>query len=120
MPALPGRRVSPAPATTRKRRKPLTGKRTTAAAKMARVGAAMAEGWEQLAECVIRGLDPELFFPENGQPIDARVFGACGACQVRRECLDRAMSAERTGMWRNGKPDRHGIYGGLTPRQRSA
>lgn len=71
-------------------------------------------GWWHRAECHVRNLDPRLFFPAPGQPIDECVFSACGACQVRRECLRDAMANE---------PDisgrRHGIWGGLTARQRT-
>ena len=70
--------------------------------------------WWRRAECHIRKLDPRLFFPDVGQPIDPAVFSACSACQVRRLCLRDAMANEPDF---NGR--RYGIWGGLAAKQRT-
>lgn len=65
------------------------------------------------AACV--GVPDNVFFPEEHRrsPIEARRI--CYACPVRLACLDECMRAEA------GTPrhSRHGIYGGLTPTERS-
>lgn len=94
-------------------------RRARPAAKRLRIGAIMADGWERFSECVIRGLDPDLFYPVDGEEIDRAVFGACNACQVRQLCLDRAMEMETPARSPDGKVRRYGVWGGLTPRQRS-
>jgi hypothetical protein len=75
--------------------------------------------WQARAECAIRRLDPELFFPELGEPIDARVFSACSACQVRAICLGTAMAFEKASVPPGGRIRRHGVWGGLVPKQRT-
>jgi len=65
------------------------------------------------AECIVRGLGPVLFFPNMRERIDARVFQACQVCQIRPLCLKAAMRIERF------EPYRFGIWGGLTPMQRT-
>ncbi len=61
--------------------------------------------WATRAAC--RGLDPDLFFPERGEPTrEARTV--CNQCPVRVDCLNYALdNNERFGMW-----------GGLSERQR--
>ncbi|PWG14035.1 WhiB family transcriptional regulator [Streptomyces sp. V2] len=69
--------------------------------------------WKNSAVCA--GVDPELFFPTQGDSRgaeDARTV--CASCPVRLDCLEDALQAE-TG---RGLHSRHGIYGGLNPRQR--
>lgn len=68
--------------------------------------------WQDYAECVIRGVDPEAFYPLPGEPIPPEVVRACAACPVRWECLSYALARE--------EPDaRWGIWGGYTGRGRS-
>lgn len=70
--------------------------------------------WRLRAAC--RHVDPELAFaPSNTQ--EARDFAEdiCGHCPVRFECLSWALRVE--GPLALG--GRHGIYGGLTPYERS-
>jgi WhiB family redox-sensing transcriptional regulator len=61
--------------------------------------------WTGLARCV--GTDPELFFPERGQP-GHQAKRICAGCPVRLLCRERAI------------PDigLRGIWGGLTERER--
>ena len=55
--------------------------------------------------------DPELFFPETLQAYHqiAQAKAICNECEIRRECLQEALSYEYT----------DGIWGGLTPRERA-
>ena len=63
--------------------------------------------WRELAAC--RGADLELFFPERGESADpARRI--CTSCPVRQPCLDYAITNRIV----------HGIWGGLTERERRA
>jgi WhiB family redox-sensing transcriptional regulator len=62
-------------------------------------------GWRERAAC--RGADLGLFFPGRGEPAEpARRI--CASCPVRQPCLDYAISRAIT----------HGIWGGLTERDR--
>lgn len=61
--------------------------------------------WQVDALCA--QTDPEAFFPEKGGSTrDAKKI--CGACEVKQECLDYAMSND----------ERFGIWGGLSERER--
>lgn len=66
--------------------------------------------WRQSAAC--RDEDPELFFPVSdmgpGAQQTARAKAVCARCPVREQCLDYAVE--------NGLD--HGIFGGLTERER--
>jgi hypothetical protein len=62
-------------------------------------------GWQYRAAC--RGTDLNVFFPDRGESAEpARQI--CAACPVRQACLDYALSHGVT----------HGIWGGLTERDR--
>ena len=64
-------------------------------------------GWRYRAAC--RGADLQTFFPGRGQSAEpARQI--CAGCPVRQPCLDYALSHAIT----------HGIWGGLTERDRRA
>jgi WhiB family redox-sensing transcriptional regulator len=64
-------------------------------------------GWRYWAAC--RGVDLELFFPGRGESAEpARRI--CASCPVREPCLDYAIRHEIV----------HGIWGGLTERNRRA
>lgn len=54
-----------------------------------------------------KGVDPDLFFPERGQPT-AEPRRVCRGCVVRSECLEYALV--------NG--EKFGIWGGLSERER--
>ena len=61
--------------------------------------------WQVDALCA--QTDPEAFFPEKGGSTrDAKKV--CGACTVKQECLDYALSND----------ERFGIWGGLSERER--
>ena len=69
--------------------------------------ARFAARWRELAAC--RGTDLEVFFPERGESAEP-ARRVCAACPVRQPCLDYAISNRIT----------HGIWGGLTERERRA
>ena len=47
--------------------------------------------WRSLAAC--QGMDPELFFPDNGKP-PPEVLAACAVCPVSAECLSAAAESD--------------------------
>lgn len=61
--------------------------------------------WQDLAEC--QYTDPELFFPEKGNP-SGEAKQVCRSCLVRPECLEYAL----------GNGERFGIWGGTSERER--
>jgi WhiB family redox-sensing transcriptional regulator len=69
--------------------------------------ARFAARWRELAAC--RGTDLEVFFPGRGETAGP-ARQVCAACLVRQPCLDYAISNRIT----------HGIWGGLTERERRA
>jgi WhiB family redox-sensing transcriptional regulator len=69
--------------------------------------ARFAARWRELAAC--RSFDLEVFFPERGESAEP-ARQVCAACPVRQPCLDYAISNRIT----------HGIWGGLTERERRA
>jgi WhiB family redox-sensing transcriptional regulator len=64
------------------------------------------EPWQVRALCA--QTDPEAFFPGQGEPT-AAAKAVCMRCPVRGECL--AYALER---------DEHGVWGGLSERERRA
>lgn len=61
--------------------------------------------WAQRAACLNK--NPEIFFPfKGGTTLPAKRI--CAACQVRSECLERALSVN----------ERYGVWGGLSERER--
>ena len=69
--------------------------------------ARFAARWRELAAC--RGADLNLFFPGRGESADS-ARRICAACPVRQPCLDYAITNRIV----------HGIWGGLTERERRA
>jgi WhiB family redox-sensing transcriptional regulator len=61
--------------------------------------------WQERANCL--GLDPDLFFPERGEPVD-QAKNVCVSCEVRVECLEYALEAG----------ERFGVWGGTSERER--
>lgn len=59
------------------------------------------------ADALCAQTDPEAFYPEHGESTTAAKT-VCAACPVRAACLDYALR----------RHERHGIWGGLTARQR--
>jgi WhiB family redox-sensing transcriptional regulator len=62
-------------------------------------------GWMRRANCL--GLDPRLFFPERGE-LTQEARDVCSGCVVREDCLAYALTSG----------EKHGIWGGLSERQR--
>lgn len=61
--------------------------------------------WVEASLCA--QTDPELFYPERGgSALPAKKV--CARCPVRRPCLQWALDTD----------ERHGVWGGLTNRQR--
>ena len=61
--------------------------------------------WQEFALCA--QTDPEAFFPEKGGSTrEAKMV--CAACEVRDECREYALAND----------ERHGIWGGLSERER--
>lgn len=67
----------------------------------------LAEGWEWARESLCAQTDPELFHPATGQSaVPAKRI--CLGCPVRAQCLDAALA----------RNERHGVWGGLSERER--
>jgi WhiB family redox-sensing transcriptional regulator len=68
--------------------------------------------WREAGACT--KLDPDLFFPisSTGRALEqiAAAKAICGACLVRRPCLEFALEHDLS----------HGIWGGTTPQDRQA
>jgi WhiB family redox-sensing transcriptional regulator len=61
--------------------------------------------WRHDGAC--RGMNPDLFFPERGDPT-MPAKAVCSQCPVRAECLRDAL----------GQRERFGVWGGLSERER--
>jgi WhiB family redox-sensing transcriptional regulator len=68
-------------------------------------GALLDQNWRALASCA--QIDPDLFFAVGARE-HKQAKKICRACPVRRECLAYAMD----------EPVDHGIWGGMTERER--
>ena len=55
-----------------------------------------------------RGLDPELFYPDEHQVVDPEARAVCAVCPVNTDCLNHALS--------NG--EKHGVWGGTSVNDR--
>lgn len=66
---------------------------------------APADPWWEHAKC--RGMDPDLFFPERGEPTQ-HARAVCAGCAVRIPCLEDALACG----------DVPGVWGGLSARER--
>lgn len=74
---------------------------------------AQPEGWLESANC--RGVDPEVFYPYDGDHAGREeAKGICWACPVRKVCLEDQMAYE--GIPGNGT--RFGVFGGLSANER--
>lgn len=69
--------------------------------------------WRLSAACLEH--DPQLWFPGVGDE-GAEARQICHTCPVKRECLEWSLAVEGS----IGRTDRHGIYGGKSPRARAA
>lgn len=66
--------------------------------------------WWRYAAC--RDSDPDLFFPPRSttaKRLEAQAKAICNACPVRNTCLEEALTNH----------EKHGIFGGTTPRERT-
>jgi WhiB family redox-sensing transcriptional regulator len=61
--------------------------------------------WQERAACL--GASPDLFFPERGAST-AEAKAVCASCDVREDCLAHALD----------HGEKHGIWGGLSERER--
>jgi len=61
------------------------------------------------ASAACSGLDTELFFPAPGQP-PRQARAICDGCPIADGCLAHALK----------RGERHGVWGGATPRERNA
>lgn len=64
------------------------------------------EPWKNDAAC--KGEPADLFFPGSSINVGAEVRRMCGLCPVRETCLEYALDNDL----------RHGVWGGLSVRQR--
>jgi WhiB family transcriptional regulator, redox-sensing transcriptional regulator len=62
-------------------------------------------GWQDRALCA--QTDPDAFFPEKGGST-REAKKVCRGCEVRAECLEYALDHD----------ERHGIWGGMSERER--
>ena len=53
--------------------------------------------WSREAAC--RGVDPNIFYPMRGEPVDCAALLLCAACPVQEQCLDHALKHEDEGYW---------------------
>jgi len=70
--------------------------------------------WIKQAACRTKGVEPETFFPDNNADGIEQARSICRACPVRLLCLEDCLRAEGG----KGAHARHGVFAGLTPRQR--
>ncbi|MEM7355119.1 MAG: WhiB family transcriptional regulator [Acidobacteriota bacterium] len=64
------------------------------------------DSWRLSAAC--RGMDPELFFPQRGEPVEP-ALAVCAQCPVVEPCRSYAVVFEGRGVW-----------GGMSERSRIA
>ena len=67
---------------------------------------AMSDSWREVAACA--ETDPDAFFPAKGES-SRPAKQLCGGCPVKWECLEDALNTDDV---------RHGVRGGLGPRDR--
>ena len=58
------------------------------------------------------GLDPDVFFPSEGSTAQdvAKAKAVCALCKVREDCFEYAMANR----------EKHGVWGGTSPRDRGS
>jgi WhiB family redox-sensing transcriptional regulator len=70
--------------------------------------------WRVRAACATPGVDPEVFFPEQGQAWKAsKAKAVCAGCTVRDACLHDALIGPQA-----AGEDVHGIFGGTSQQER--
>ncbi|MET9012278.1 WhiB family transcriptional regulator [Streptomyces olivaceoviridis] len=70
--------------------------------------------WLKLAACRADDVDPETFFPDQNVAGLAKARAICKGCPVARQCLADCLEAEGG----RAAANRHGVYAGMTPKQR--
>lgn len=66
--------------------------------------------WLPKALCRTENNDPRWWYPvRSGNEYAQRALVVCAKCPVREDCLEHALETE----------ERHGIWGGMTERQRA-
>jgi len=63
--------------------------------------------WIERSACADDGIDWEIFFPEKGGS-SKEAKAICARCEVRLQCLNYSML----------RPERYGVWGGLSERER--
>lgn len=66
----------------------------------------MSATWRKRAAC--RGIDVEIFFPEDDEAEAEAAKAVCEMCPVRQACLEHALAHR----------EREGVWGGATERER--
>lgn len=66
----------------------------------------LAQPWRARGNC--RGIDPEIFYPDDDDATADAAKAICGGCSVRQACLEFALTQR----------EKHGVWGGLTERER--
>lgn len=72
------------------------------------------EPWQDFAACA--EISPEIFFPDIGYGFSQARPICMTKCKVRILCLEKAMALEG----KASHTDRHGMWGGLSPNERTA
>lgn len=86
-------------------RAPISGPSSVGGGISQHPAAAEPRTWRLSALCA--QVDPELFFPDKGEPARA-ALRVCAACPVRVQCLEDALTGDQ----------RYGVWGGTTEIQR--
>lgn len=63
-------------------------------------------GYDWTQDAVCAQIDPDLWYPEDGQNVSTLVDRTCASCPVRRECLLA------------GLHETHGVWAGYRPKDR--
>lgn len=69
------------------------------------IGPRPTPNWRSIGAC--RGLDPEIFFPEDDAG-ERAAKDVCAGCVVRLACLEYALATR----------EKHGVWGGATESER--
>ena len=62
--------------------------------------------WREVGRC--KGVDPEVFYPEDDEDPGDEAKAICAMCPVRETCLEQAIVAR----------EKIGVWGGYTARER--
>ena len=62
--------------------------------------------WREVGRC--KGIDPEIFYPEDDEDPGTEAKLICSMCMVRETCLEQAITSR----------EKIGVWGGYTARER--